>query len=259
MTALSDLRAACSFDVSPMDWLRRMMEIIGNGNSYVALLYGALAGLVTIVLLVCFQRLMPFQEIRASAFHGATLVLPALTILWLSWTLSAVTGGDFLATGEYLGAMLKESVSAPWMPTMVFILSSLVAFSTGTSWGTMGILLPIVVPATYRILADDPAMVNPSDPILIAAIGSVLAGAIFGDHCSPISDTTVLSSQASGCDHIAHVRTQLPYAMLVAIVSVVAGTIPVGFGVPVWVVLGIGTALLVGALIVLGKTVEEPA
>jgi Na+/H+ antiporter NhaC len=141
------------------------------------------------------------------------------------------------------------------MPTLSFVLSSLVAFATGTSWGTMGILMPLVVRVTHQILAQG-GIVDAHDPILIASIGGVLAGAIFGDHCSPISDTTVLSSQASGCDHVAHVWTQWPYAMLVAAVSVFCGALPVGFGVSPWPMLLLGAAVLVIALRVLGRRVE---
>jgi Na+/H+ antiporter NhaC len=99
---------------------------------------------------------------------------------------------------------------------------------------------------------------DPEQTLMIASIGSVLAGAIFGDHCSPISDTTVLSSQASGCDHVSHVWTQFPYAMLVAIVAVTVGTIPVGFGLPVWPLLALGSVVLVVALLILGRRPETP-
>ena len=167
--------------------------------------------------------------------------------------------GDFLS--ERL-ASLKEGEGfiatnfVPMLPTMVFVLASIVAFSTGTSWGTMGIVMPLVIPLAYSQLSTGDTVVTEANPILLCCIGSVLAGAIFGDHCSPISDTTVLSSQASGCDHIAHVRTQLPYAVLVGLVSIVFGTLPIGYGVPVWLLLPIGIAAMVGALFLIGRKVE---
>jgi Na+/H+ antiporter NhaC len=182
--------------------------------------------------------------------------VPALTILWLAWALSGITKADYLGTGEYLGHLLVGSVDARWMPTIVFLLASMVAFSTGTSWGTMGILMPLVVPTTIQLLGANQMQVSPHDPLLIGSIAGVLAGAIFGDHCSPISDTTVLSSQASGCDHVAHVRTQMPYALLVAGISVVCGTIPIGFGASVWFVLPIGVAAMVAWLSVVGSRCE---
>lgn len=233
------------------------LNIFGNGDSYLSLVYGSLAGLTMALLLAWTNARIDLSTLKAAASEGAAHVLMALTILWLSWALSGVTKEDYLGTGEYLGQLLEGSVDVRWMPTIVFILASVVAFSTGTSWGTMGILMPLVVPTTYRLLAADDASVSANDPLLIGAIAGVLAGAIFGDHCSPISDTTVLSSQASGCNHIAHVRTQMPYALLVAGVSVVCGTIPIGFGVSVWFVLPVGVAAMVMWLLVVGRRSES--
>ncbi len=233
-----------------------LVEVFGNGNSYLALVYGSLAGLFAAAILSRVQGILSASEIRSAAFDGARLVIPALTILWLAWALSDITSSDHLGTGEYLGSLLEQAVDVRLMPTMVFILSSLVAFSTGTSWGTMGILMPIVVGATFQMLVTQTSSDNPQQTLMIASIASVLAGAIFGDHCSPISDTTVLSSQASGCDHVSHVWTQFPYAMTVAIIAVVLGTLPVGFGIPVWPLLGVGSVALVTVLLTIGRRVE---
>lgn len=248
---------------------RGAVEIVGQANSYVALLYGALAGLVAAAVMVRVQRIMTPQQVRKAAFDGARLVLPALTILWLAWALSKTTDSQHLGTGQYLGSLISDprppewlpawivsgihQLLAPrWMPTIVFVLSSVVAFSTGTSWGTMGILMPIVVSTTYQMLAGA-GQADPTHPLLIATIGSVLAGAIFGDHCSPISDTTVLSAQASGCEHMAHVRTQMPYALFVAAVSILCGTLPVGLGWPVLALLPLGVVAMAGVLLVVGR------
>jgi Na+/H+ antiporter NhaC len=230
-----------------------LVNVFGNGDSYLALVYGSLAGLFSATLLAWTQGILAGSEIRESAFDGARLVIPALTILWLAWALSGITGSDHLGTGEYLGSLLERAIDVRWMPTMVFLLSSLVAFSTGTSWGTMGILMPIVVGATYQMLSTQTDSADPQQTLMIASIGSVLAGAIFGDHCSPISDTTVLSSQASGCDHVSHVWTQFPYALMVAAISIALGTIPVGFGVSVWPLLAIGSVTLFAALLAIGR------
>lgn len=237
-----------------------LLNIIGNGNSYQSLLYGSLAGAIAAALWIGAQRLMPPAEMAKAAFRGGRQMSAALFILWFAWSLSTMTGKDHLQTGKYLGSLLEGNVAVHWMPSIVFLLAAAVAFSTGTSWGTMGILMPLVISATYDLLAAggaaDPAtLVN--HPILIASIGGVLAGAIFGDHCSPISDTTILSSQASGCDHIAHVRTQLPYALLVGACSVLLGTIPVGFGVSPWIMLPIGIAVLAGILMTCGRNATD--
>jgi Na+/H+ antiporter NhaC len=233
-------------------WFNRF----GHGDSYLALVYGSLAGLLAAMLLAWLQRVLPWRKLRAAAFEGARLVLPALTILWLAWALSGLTREQYLGTGTFLGGILTKVVIPQWMPTIVFVLSSLVAFATGTSWGTMGILMPLAISVTYKMLASQQSEVDLHDPLLLASIGSVLAGAIFGDHCSPISDTTILSSQASGCPHMDHVWTQLPYALLVALISILCGTLPAGFGVGVWILVPLGVIVLFVCLLVMGRPVE---
>lgn len=187
-------------------------------------------------------------------------MVSALTILWLAWCLSEITKDQHLATGKYLADLLSDRLSPMMLPTVIFLLSSIISFATGTSWGTMGIMMPITIPVTFRLLGGGGGAeaVDLHDPILIASIGSVLAGSIFGDHCSPISDTTVLSSQSSSCHHLAHVWTQLPYSLLVAVASVVFGTLPVAYGAPVYVMLPLALGMLVAFLFFVGKRVETP-
>ncbi len=224
--------------------LQAWARTFGNGNSNVSLLYGALLGLSAAVAVSYLQKVLSLHEIREAAFQGARQVVPALAILWLAWTLSDLTDANHLGSGVYLSGWLSQTLDVRWMPTMVFLLACLVAFSTGTSWGTMSLLMPLVIPIVYQMLHSDSAHGTGASvyhPVLLASAGSVLAGAIFGDHCSPISDTTVLSSQASGCPHMAHVLTQIPYALCVALWSVVLGTLPVGFGVPVVWLLVLGS------------------
>ena len=236
---------------------RTWMSVFGNGDSYVALLYGSLLGLLVAMGLARFKARFDWGAVQNSAADGARKVAPALVILWLAWALSGLTESDQLATGDYLGELLRDNLDARLLPTLVFILASIVAFSTGTSWGTMGILTPLVVSVTVELLGTNSAPISSQNPLLICSVGSVLAGAIFGDHCSPISDTTVLSSQASGCDHVAHIRTQLPYALSVGLVSIFCGTLPIGFGASVWLMLPLGVAALVVLLLVLGKRTQD--
>jgi Na+/H+ antiporter NhaC len=139
------------------------------------------------------------------------------------------------------------------VPALLFFLAAVTSFATGTSWGTMGILMPLTIPLTWAILQANGVAGPEGLPILYAAVSTVLAGAVWGDHCSPISDTTVLSSLASQCDHVDHVRTQIPYALTAGAISIVVGLLPVGFGVPWWVALPVSSAVLVGALIWFGK------
>ncbi len=126
----------------------------------------------------------------------------------------------------------------------MFVLAAFTAFATGSSWGAMGILIPLVIPLTWAVMKAN-GYAGPEDMhILYSSIAGVLAGSVWGDHCSPISDTTILSSMASGCDHIEHVRTQLPYALLVGIVAIAVCSIPVAYGMPWWLGLLAGAALL---------------
>jgi Na+/H+ antiporter NhaC len=184
-------------------------------------------------------------------------MLFVLIILVLAWSLSGVT--DVLRTGDYLVSALGESLSPGLLPAIIFLVAAATAFSTGTSWGTMGILVPLTVPLAWAIMGAN-GLDNPDGYYLMyASVASVLAGAVWGDHCSPISDTTIISSMASGCDHIDHVRTQIPYALFVGGVAIVLGLLPVGFGAPWWIFLPACAALCVVGLLLLGSKVSEPA
>ena len=256
-----------------------LWQVFGAADSYYALLWGSLAGLVIAILMVWSQRLLSWPEIGDAMATGAKLMLPALLVLWLASCLSAMTGnsplesispmesesypakGYRLYTGEYLTGLIagdgqNGEALAAWLPTIIFLLSAVISFSTGTSWGTMAIVMPIAIPLVYGTIATPESSEWQQSPIMLSAVGGVLAGSIFGDHCSPISDTTVLSSQSCNCDHSAHVLTQLPYAIAVAIVSVVFGTIPIGFGVPVMYLLPLGVAGLVAIVYLLGRRAQ---
>ena len=148
-------------------------------------------------------------NVRLAIVVGLKSMMPAVCILIFAWTISAAIGE--MQTGKYLASLAAGSVAAPLLPAFLFILAGAAAFSTGTSWGTFGIMLPI---AADMAVASDSSLILPM-------LSAVLAGAVFGDHCSPISDTTILSSTGANCHHIDHVLTQLPYALLVALISVV--------------------------------------
>jgi Na+/H+ antiporter NhaC len=200
----------------------------------------ASAGGVSFILaLICGMVLarVPARRLIRAAIRGAQASLLPAVILLLAWSLKNVC--DTLQTGDFLGAAVGDSVPALWFPAVVFVVAGATAFATGTSWTTMLILIPVATPMAFRLDGCTYGLVT---AITLAA---VLDGAIFGDHCSPISDTTILSSAASGCDHIQHVRTQAPYAVLVAILALVCGYIPAAWGVPAgWLLLG-GTAGIV--------------
>jgi Na+/H+ antiporter NhaC len=168
----------------------------------------------------------------------------------LAWALADVCRA--LNTSGYL--IEQVSFSFTILPLVTFLLAAGIAFSTGTSWGTMAILVPLTLSyATELSVGADPSQ---SQGVILAGLGAVLAGAVFGDHCSPISDTTVMSSMASGCDHIDHVRTQLPYALTVAAVAIVAGYLPAGLGYSPFLSLAVGAGILVMILLVAGRRVS---
>ncbi len=178
-----------------------------------------------------------------------------IIVLVLAWSMADVTA-DLNAKG-YLISILGDALPAALLPAVIFVLAAVTAFATGTSWGTMGILLPLVLPLTWAVMSVNGMADESGMHIMYSAISCVLAGAVWGDHCSPISDTTVLSSIASGCDHIEHVRTQMPYAMVVGAVAIGIGTIPGGYGLSPVISLPIGAALLVVFLRFFGRKADE--
>ena len=234
-------------------WLRQAGQIIGSGDSYVALMIGGAVGLLTAVLMHIWLGGCRLVECLKGAFGGARQMGPALLILWFAWGLSAMTEKNALDTGGYLSSVLSNRLDVELLPTIVFLIAAAMAFSTGTSWGTMAILTPLSIGLALQL---DPAG-GPQGTITLATCGSVLAGAIFGDHCSPISDTTVLSSRASGCDHVAHVRTQMPYAIVVGLVCIICGTLPAALGVSPWISLIAGAVVLVVIVRGFGKLPRE--
>ena len=166
-------------------------------------------------------------------------MMMACIILTAAWAIGSICGDLF--TADYVVSISQNFLSVEWLPTIIFVSAAVVAFSTGTSWGTMAILMPIAIPMAHKFALETPGMDEAhATGMLLCVTASVLAGATFGDHCSPISDTTILSSMASGADHIDHVRTQLPYAISAAAIACIFGYIPVGFGLNHWLTLPLG-------------------
>ncbi len=266
-------------ELSGLAWVRK---VLGAASSSVALQYGALAGLgVALGLPMAFCTL-PWSQLTEGAARGVRVILPAVAVLWTASALSRMTSdravhgetssspyqfqdhrlyaADYLAglfsSDSLEGGSASQNFSTALMPTVSFLLAAVVAFCTGTSYGTMGILLPMVIPLVCKMSQLDGDL-SWSDPVLLASIAGVLSGAVFGDHCSPISDTTILSSQSSGCDHLTHVWTQAPYAALAAIISVALGTLPIGLGVSVWYLLPIQLLALVVCMRLWGRNLKD--
>ncbi|NNF62023.1 MAG: Na+/H+ antiporter NhaC family protein [Gammaproteobacteria bacterium] len=230
-------------------------EIIGSADSYKALMWASISAVIVAALMTMAQRILTIEQTVQAWYAGIKLMLFAMIVLVLAWTLSSVT--DLLHTADYLVSLLGDFLPPAVLPAVIFILAALTAFATGTSWGTMGILLPIVVPLAWAILSANEMATPEHLHILYSSVACVLTGAVWGDHCSPISDTTILSSMASGCNHIDHVQTQLPYALLVGVVAIGLGALPAGFGLPWWLALLVGAAGVIAAYRLLGRPVEQ--
>jgi Na+/H+ antiporter NhaC len=238
------------------EWVR---EVFGASDPYNSLLWASLAGVVVAVLLPLAQRLVSIKESMEGMVEGFKSMLLALVVLILAWSIGEVC--DQLRTADYLVGATEGVLSPHWLPVLVFVLAAATAFATGTSWGTMSILVPLVIPICHGLAVSaglEPAADGAYYTLMLGTISSVLAGAVWGDHCSPISDTTILSSMASGCDHIAHVRTQLPYALGIGVLGMVIGDIPTAYGLSPWISLLVGTAVIVAGVLWLGKKVPGP-
>ena len=186
---------------------------------------------------------MTVREGLLAWLGGIRHISGALVVIVCAWALSA--GCRDLEAAHYAVAVLRQGVSVEWVPLAVFVTSGLVAFATGTSYGTMAIIIPTAAQLGYE---------SGGEAVMILAMAAVLDGAIFGDHCSPISDTTVLSSICSGCEHLEHVRTQIAYALLGAAVAALAGYALVGaWGADLWVGMAAGTTAIIIVIHVVGR------
>lgn len=219
-----------------------LKDIIGNANSYTALMWASLCSMMTAAVLSMSQKILNLEQVVNAWVHGVGAMLMAMIILILAWSLGEVT--DILKTAEFLTSILGDTLPVFLLPTIVFILAAIAAFATGSSWGAMGILFPLVMPLTWAVMTAQGQAGPEHMHILYSSISAILAGAVWGDHCSPISDTTILSSLASGCDHIEHVRTQLPYALTVGGTAILFGSLMTALGSPWWLGISIGLVVL---------------
>lgn len=218
-----------------------------NSDASLGLTLGSFFGLVITIVLYQIRRVLSFKECMDCIPEGFRAMVPAILILTFAWTLKAMT--DSLGADLYVAGLVESSAGAflNFLPAIIFVVGCLLAFATGTSWGTFGILIPIVV-AVFQ---------NNNPDLMIISISACMAGAVCGDHCSPISDTTIMASAGAQCEHVNHVTTQLPYAVLAAAISFVT-YIVAGFVQKAWIALPVGIVLMLIALLVMrdmgGKT-----
>lgn len=215
----------------------------GNCVAAEALVMGAFGALVVALLLFLPRRLMSLKDFMAGVGKGIKSMVPADIILILAWTISGVCR-DLLMTGEFVKQGVEgSSFPAFLIPAIIFVIAAFLSFSTGTAWGTFGILIPIIIPVCSAVAPE----------LMVVALSATLAGSVFGDHCSPISDTTILSSTGAQCNHIKHVSTQLPYAITVAACCFVGYLVAGISGGNVYITLGVSLALLIGAILILHR------
>lgn len=232
--------------------------VIGNSDSYAALLWGSFSACLVAAVMVMWQKIMTLSETIDAWFLGLRSMLLAVIILSLAWSIGNIT--QDMKTADYIISIISDTVNPRLLPVIVFLVCALTSFATGTSWGTMAIMMPIVIPLAHSVSVLNHYGSVDYDIILHGVISSVLAGSVFGDHCSPISDTTILSSMASGCDHIEHVRTQLPYAVITAVFCMLIGDIPTAWGFSPYLSIAITSAVLFTILYLFGKSVKyEPS
>ena len=231
---------------SPLSFLA-IKEAFSSADASVALFQSSIISSIVAILMAVSKKIFKVSEAIEIWIDGMKSLLMTAVILILAWSLSSVIKD--LGTAKFLVTLLSGSMPAFLLPSVIFILGSIISFSTGTAYGTMGILMPLAIPLAHSI--------NPDISFIVISTSAVLTGAIFGDHCSPISDTTILSSMGAGCNHIDHVKTQMPYALFVASITVLFGYIPAGLGVSIYIVIPISIIAIFIGVQLFGKKADE--
>lgn len=221
-------------------------ETFSSADASIALFQSSVIATVVAIIMGVSKKIFTLSEGIDIWIDGMKGLLMTGVILILAWSLSSVI--KELGTAKYLVTLLSGSIPVFLLPSIIFILGAIISFSTGTAYGTMGILMPLAIPLAHSI--------NPEMSFVIISTSAVLTGAIFGDHCSPISDTTILSSMGAGCSHIEHVKTQMPYALFVATITVVFGYIPAGLGLPIYIVLPLAIIAVFIGVQIFGKRID---
>ena len=224
-----------------------VFEALSASDASVALFQAALLASIVAIVMAVGEQILSIEDAISEWIGGMKTIVITGVILLLAWSLGGVIGE--IGTADYLVGVLSGSIPQFIVPTLVFVLGALISFATGTAYGTMSILMPLAIPLGWAVSTGD---MN----FTIVCTSGVLTGAIFGDHCSPISDTTILSSMGTSCNHINHVQTQIYYAVFVAIISIFIGYIPAALGVPWFVCIPVGIVVMFVGLKILGEKVD---
>ncbi|MBK3516912.1 hypothetical protein JIV24_06130 [Carboxylicivirga sp. N1Y132] len=239
---------------SSLNFTTKLSQTIGDADVFNALIWSSLAGVFAALILTTSQRILNLKESIEGLINGFKTMFHAILILSLAWSLALLT--DHLHTAEFITGLLTAiNISPQFIPALTFVFAAAIAFSTGSSWGTMAIIYPLILPAIWKIGLEAGMNTEEILPLFYNAVSCVLAGSVLGDHCSPISDTTILSSLACSCNHIYHVRTQMPYALLVGSTAVIVGTLPSAFGFPVILSYLLAAGILLAFIRLKGKLI----
>ena len=232
----------------------KLSATIGAANSYLALLWASVLSLLMAIIMTLLRGNLTFAKVMEEMVEGFKAMFNAVLILTMAWAIALVTKD--MHTAEFVSQLLVQwSLSPVVVPVLTFLLAALIGFSTGTSWGTMAILYPLILPASWLLCQEQGLSVDATMPLFYNVVASVLAGSVMGDHCSPISDTTIMSSLASSCNHLQHVRTQMPYALTVGGVAMLLGVLPTALGLPSWAAFLMGFVVLWLVVRLVGKRV----
>ena len=235
-------------------FFQKLSATIGEANSYLALLWASVLALITAIVMTLLRGSLTFAKIMEEMVEGFKSMFNAVLILTMAWSIALVTKD--MHTAEFVSQLLlKWSLSPVLVPALTFILAGIIGFSTGTSWGTMDILYPLILPSSWLLCQEQGMSVDATMPLFYNVVASVLAGSVMGDHCSPISDTTIMSSLASSCNHLQHVKTQMPYALTVGGVAMLLGVLPTTLGLPSWVAFLVAFVVLWLIIRLVGKKV----
>ncbi len=239
-----------------MPFFSKMSATIGNSDSFLALTWSSFISLLTAIFITLLHGKIKFVKLMEEVVEGFKSMFNAIVILIMAWSIALVTKD--MHTAEFVSQLLLDmSLSPALVPIFTFVIACLIGFATGTSWGTMAILYPLILPASWLLCLKEGLSTAESMPLFYNVVASVMAGAVMGDHCSPISDTTIMSSLASGCDHLKHVATQFPYALTVGTVALLVGIIPTAFGFPSWLAF-LASFVILGLIVrFIGKKVPD--
>lgn len=232
-----------------------LQQIISSGDSYSSLLWASFLACLIAIIMTVGQRILTLEKSIEAWHKGVQSMMLACIILVFAWAISSVT--TELYTADFIISRISDAIDPRLLPVLVFFICALTSFATGTSWGTMAIIMPIVIPLSWKLSMSSGLSHADANLMIYGVVSSVLAGSVFGDHCSPIADTTILSSLASGCNHMDHVKTQLVYSIVVGSICMVLGDVLTAYGLSPYIAIILIFGALVGILYLFGEKVEK--